>query len=535
MDTPFEATIAAAIKELIGPSKPSIRAVAKKYDLSHQTLARRLKGGISTQIAHHSQQLLTIEQEDLLVRWILTLEADGHAPTHNTIREMVAQIAKESGHTNCIGKKWVIRFLQRHPEIHSKIGRKIEALRIQNTSPAHLDAFFELFRRVQLTNKIPAENIWNMDESGIAIGSCAHQRVAGTSSSTRTYKKTPENREWVTIVESVSAAGAHIRPLVIFKGKSIQTSWFTQREVPNWLYTCSDNGWTSNDTNERWLKEIFLPETAPKVVSAPRILLLDNHGSHITTEFMWICFQNNIHLIYMPPHSSHVLQPLDLSIFSRLKASYRAEIEKLAQFEDSAPIKKIRFVKYYAHARQDALKEIYIKAGWRGAGLVPWNPRKVLESKQILQGPAPPSTPQKRRNSASALLHTPANQRQLIEAQTELLKSDVPRGVRTLFNKTAKAFGQLHFQNAQNVLQINAQNEMLEEMRVKRAKKIAIDSNEVFVNIESIKAAQLEQERQLALAKSRDLAGEARKTANKVMSMSIAEMSFEFSIFEQIS
>ncbi|KAF7506857.1 hypothetical protein GJ744_011203 [Endocarpon pusillum] len=48
MDTPFETKIAAAKKELIGPSKPSIRAVAKKYDLSHQTLARRLKGGIST-------------------------------------------------------------------------------------------------------------------------------------------------------------------------------------------------------------------------------------------------------------------------------------------------------------------------------------------------------------------------------------------------------------------------------------------------------------------------------------------------------
>ncbi|KAF7503028.1 hypothetical protein GJ744_011202 [Endocarpon pusillum] len=72
-------------------------------------------------------------------------------------------------------------------------------------------------------------------------------------------------------------------------------------------------------------------------------------------------------------------------------------------------------------------------------------------------------------------------------------------------------------------------------MRVKRAKKIAIDSNEAFVNIESIRVAQLEQERQLALAKSKDLAGEARKTANEVKNMSIADMTFEFSIFEQFS
>lgn len=108
MDTPFEVRIAAAMEELIGPEKPSFRAMEKKYDVSRRTLARRLEGGISTRIAHHSQQLLAIEQEKELVQWILTLEAEGHAPTHNTIREMVAQIAMESGRANCVGKKWVI-------------------------------------------------------------------------------------------------------------------------------------------------------------------------------------------------------------------------------------------------------------------------------------------------------------------------------------------------------------------------------------------------------------------------------------------
>lgn len=238
----------------------------------------------------------------------------------------------------------------------------------------------------------------------------------------------------------------------------------------------------------------------------------------------------------MPPHSSHVLQPLNLSIFSRLKASYRAQIKTLARFEDSAPIKKIRFVKYYNQARGDALNEGYIKAGWRGAGLVPWHPKKVLESKQILHGLAPPPTPRKRRNSCPSLLYTPTNRRQLIDAQTELSKlSNISRGVRTLFSKTAKAFGQLHFQNAQNLLQIDAQNAKLEELRVKRRKKLAIDSNELFVNIERIKASEIEQQRQFALATSRDLAAEARKTANEVMRMSIAQMTTEFSIFEQIS
>ena len=236
----------------------------------------------------------------------------------------------------------------------------------------------------------------------LVLGDCAHQRVVGSSSSSRIYKRTPENHEWVSIIETISAAGQTIPCLVIFKGKNIQSSWFEAENIPNWRYTCSENGWTAHHISYRWLEEIFLPQTQPNITSDSRILLMDNHGSHIPIDFMWKCFQNNVHLIYMPPHSSHCVQPLDLAIFPRVKDSYKAEIEKLARFENSAPIKKIRFVKYYNHARKNGLDIQYIKAGWRGAGLVPFNPQKVLNSTQVLPPVEPvttPSTLRKRRNS----------------------------------------------------------------------------------------------------------------------------------------
>lgn len=167
---------------------------------------------------------------------------------------------------------------------------------------------------------------------------------------------------------------------------------------------------------------------------------------------MWKCYENNVRLVYLPPHTSHVLQPLDLAIFSRIKSSYRAQIEALARFEDSAPVKKIRFVEYYNQAREYALNEIYIKAEWRAAGLFPWAPKKVLNSKQIQSNMLPPQTPRKRQYSSSSILNTPQNKRQLIEAQTALLQEEnLTRSVRVLFNKTAKAFGQLHVEKAQNL------------------------------------------------------------------------------------
>jgi DDE superfamily endonuclease len=66
----------------------------------------------------------------------------------------------------------------------------------------------------------------------------------------------------VTIIEVVSAIGRALRPTVIFKGKSVQTSWFYTEVDQDWLNITSENGWTSNNIGLLWLKEVFLIESA---------------------------------------------------------------------------------------------------------------------------------------------------------------------------------------------------------------------------------------------------------------------------------
>src|SRR5271156_3086549 len=261
-------------------------------------------------------------------------------------------------------------------------------------------------------------------------------------------------------------------------------------------YTTSENGWTSNDIGLRWLHQIFLPETDRG--GRPRILLLDGHGSHATHEFMWDCFKNNVHLVYLIAHSSHVLQPLDLACFSPLKSRYRAQIADLARFEDSAPVKKIRFVEYYHKARDEALTPYNILAGWSAAGLIPWNPRKVIRSSQLAANNQinhqPPQTPRKRKLSASEqVVATPRNRHELREAvQAVSSQEAIPRPIRNLLSKTSKAFDTLHLRHAQDTLQTEALKKKQDELASKRRKKTAVDCNQVFADITKIKAAQEE-------------------------------------------
>jgi hypothetical protein len=139
-----------------------------------------------------------------------------------------------------------------------------------------------------------------------ACGRDTNQQVIGGSKSKRVYVKSPETREWVTVIEVINAVGRALRPTVIFKGKAVQTSWFYTEVEQDWLYTTSENGWTSNNIGPCWLKELFLPESAVDDPQQTQILVLDGHGSHIPTDFMYECEINNVKLFYLSAHSSHV-------------------------------------------------------------------------------------------------------------------------------------------------------------------------------------------------------------------------------------
>jgi DDE superfamily endonuclease len=204
-------------------------------------------------------------------------------------------------------------------------------------------------------------------------------------------------------------------------------------------------------------------------------------------------------LVYLIPHSSHVLQPLDLSCFSPLKSRYRRQLIELAKFDDSAPVKKMQFIQYYNNARNEGLSPSNIKSGWRAAGLHPWGPQRVLRSSQVTRiSQNAPQEPQaletqpirKRKASPTLDIITPQNRRQL-QANLDLISEscDLPQVACILFQKTGKGFDALHVREAQQTQQISRFSNRIKQLDHKKQKKVAIDSNERFADIEKIGSA----------------------------------------------
>ena len=74
-----------------------------------------------------------------------------------------------------------------------------------------------------------------------------------------------------------------------------------------------------------WIK-YFNIYIKSRSTGAYQILIIDNHRSHIFIEFDDYYKFNNIIIISMPAHLSHLLQLLDVGIFSSLKAAYGHQI-----------------------------------------------------------------------------------------------------------------------------------------------------------------------------------------------------------------
>ncbi|KAK7177393.1 transposase [Paraphaeosphaeria sporulosa] len=360
-----EASIQAAIADINSGVFKSQRAAALAYNLPQSTISTRINGRTPRPAAHQHQQRLSPKQEEFLADWIIDQDNKGYPPSHARAREMAIRVLQSNGDTEPLGKRYIQHFITRNPRVASVIGRKLDTQRADAATPEQIRAFIELFEVVRKELNIPIKDAYNMDETGTALGVGVNSRVLASSTKKKAYIKSPENREWASVIECVSATGRKLRCAVIFKGQSLQTTWFTPQSVPNWLYTTSENGWTSKAIGAEWLRRIFIPETAPDNDQQYQLLVLDGHSSHVDIEFLWICKINRIQLLFLPPHSTHVLQPLDLSGFSIIKSNYRNQLRDLSSYNDAAPIKKEQLIQYYHLAREEGLTERVISTGWR--------------------------------------------------------------------------------------------------------------------------------------------------------------------------
>ena len=123
------------------------------------------------------------------------------------------------------------------------------------------------------------------------------------------------------------------------------------------------------------------------------MIVLDGYKSHLSAQFEKFYKEQNIITLYLPAHSSYITQPLDIGCFSVLKRMYGRELEAFIKAHINHITKTEFFIAFKA-AHLATMKAENIRAGFRGAGLVPDNPQAVLSKLDVkLRTPTPTGPP----------------------------------------------------------------------------------------------------------------------------------------------
>jgi hypothetical protein len=119
------------------------------------------------------------------------------------------------------------------------------------------------------------------------------------------------------------------------------------------------------------------------------MLIIDNHLSYITWQFIKYVLSHKIVLVALLPHLTHKLQPLDVSCFGPLQYYYSVEVDNFCCY-GHAGVNKEYFIKLYPIARAKAFTTKTIYSAWKAIGLLLYNPTTVLKTLLRIEASASP-------------------------------------------------------------------------------------------------------------------------------------------------
>ncbi|CDS82241.1 related to transposase [Sporisorium scitamineum] len=164
------------------------------------------------------------------------------------------------------------------------------------------------------------------------------------------------------------------------KGKHHTIGEHQQMEgIPaTWQFSKSNNGWTTNELTIEWLESVFHPNTTLSMPSAWHLLIVNRHRSHISTKFLNTAWHLHIVPLLFLPHSTHLMQLLDISVFGPLTATYCHLINSIAQHVVT-DINKSQFISFYTQACELVLMQMAAQKAFSDSRMtINLDPKRVL-------------------------------------------------------------------------------------------------------------------------------------------------------------
>lgn len=119
-----------------------------------------------------------------------------------------------------------------------------------------------------------------------------------------------------------------------------------------------------------WFETLFLPGTRRGVT---QLLIVDNHSSRLSLDLIDCARKSNVIVLGLPSKTTHVLQPLDRSVFSSLATHHQKVSAAARLLKPDHRLILGEFVPIFTEAYNKAVTPVTNLASFKTTGIYPFN------------------------------------------------------------------------------------------------------------------------------------------------------------------
>ena len=370
----------------------SVYKAAKSHGVPEQTLRDRVNRRISIDtVKSGPDPVLSLEEEARLVSHIKELAEVGYGYTRSEVTNLATDYAVAIGKRRKeqpFSLKWFYTFMNRWPELKVIKPSSLSEQRARCANKMSISNYFEelnrIMRKYDLLDK--PQCIYNIDEKGINTEYNPPKIVAGREC--RPQAVVAERGKTVTVLGAGNALGHQIPPYFVFPGERLTEQLLDGKSVGA-DGTMSTSGWSNTDIFRKYLKEHFIKYCQGRSSTDHMLVLYDGHGSHIGLDLVDWADDNKIILFVLPPHTSHILQPMDVGCFGPFQLLYSKECTKFAR-TNHRMVTKYDVCNLACKAYSSALSPSNLQNSFKKAGIYPT--QSAVSMVEFLSDAIKPST-----------------------------------------------------------------------------------------------------------------------------------------------
>lgn len=265
-------------------------------------------------------------------------------PSRSDITEMANKILKNNGINYTLTSKWIDSFLKHDfSPFQQAEAYPMEEERCSVT-PQLVNEWFELLTQLDVDSIDPSLLI-NIDESGYGgtTKNKNEKRIVVVSLDvdvSNLQYAIPRTERHITAVCTITAQRKFLKPILIHSNKTLSYDARQCTFYTNAYYEHTKTAFISTIIYERYFINEIIPYIENRRIElnnpdARAAVIVDGHKSHNTPELLAELARHNIEYIMMPPHTSHLIQPLDRYFFHVAKQAFihskpRKDIDQVA-------------------------------------------------------------------------------------------------------------------------------------------------------------------------------------------------------------